>query len=79
MHRFMEPEKLKVDYVEIMSDELAENIKVDETQIKQMYDDYVTSISGREERKLRHILIKASEPDAKSKIDKLKQEDNFIK
>jgi peptidyl-prolyl cis-trans isomerase D len=74
--RFMLPEKIKVDYVEITSDALAENVEVDEAQIKKMYDDYVASISGREERKARHILINTSENKAaaKIKIEELKQE-----
>ena len=78
--RFMEPEKIKVDYVEITSESLTENVEVDEAQIKKMYDEYVSVISGREERKARHILLQTSEGDsassaaAKIKIESLKQE-----
>ena len=81
MHNFMVAEKIKVDYVEITSDALSENVEVDEDQIKKMYDDYVASISGREERKARHILIKTSADNksassiaAKEKIESIKQE-----
>ena len=81
IQRFMVPEKIKVDYVEITSDSLAESVAVDEAQIKKMYDDYVASISGREERKARHILLSTVVTDgaeekaaAKSKIAALKQE-----
>jgi len=76
MQRFMVPEKIKVDYVEIVSDSLAENIDVDEAQIKKMYDEYVASVSGREERKASHILIQTSDDKAaaRSKIESLKQE-----
>ncbi len=79
--RFMLPEKIKVDYIEITSDSLAANVTVDEIQIQEMYDDYVASISGREERKARHILLSTviggSAEDkavAKIKIEALKQE-----
>ncbi len=74
--RFMVPEKIKVDYVEIISDSLAENVKVDEAAIKKMYDDYVSSISGREERKAQHILLQLSEDKAtaKTKLESIKQE-----
>jgi len=74
--RFMVPEKVKVDYVEITSESLAENIEIDEAQIQTMYDDYIVSVSGREERKARHILIQASEDKAaaREKIGALKQE-----
>lgn len=78
---FMLPEKVKIDYVEITSDSLAENVVVDELQIKKMYDDYVSSVSGREERKARHILLSTIIGDgaedraaAKIKIQALQQE-----
>lgn len=65
LQRFMVPEKVKVDYVEITSEALAESVIIDEDEISRMYEDYVASISGREERKARHILIQVSdEPDS---------------
>ncbi len=76
LQRFMVPEKIKIDYVEITSDTLAANVEVDEAQIKKMYDDYVASISGREERKARHILLNTSEnkKDVKLIIETIKKE-----
>jgi len=76
LQRFMMPEKVKVDYVEITSDALAENVTVDEAQVKRMYDDYVASASGREERKARHILLQTGDNKAaaKAKIESIKQE-----
>jgi peptidyl-prolyl cis-trans isomerase D len=76
LSQFMLPEKMKVDYVEITSDALAENVDIDEDQIKKMYDDYVKSVSGREERRASHILIQASENKAAAqiKIESLKKE-----
>ena len=76
MHRFMVAEKIKVDYIEITSDALSENVEVDEDQIKKMYEYYVASISGREERKVRHILLKTTQGSdaAREKIESLKQE-----
>lgn len=73
--RFMMPEKIKVDYVEITADNLAQSVAVDEAQIKKMYDDYIARISGREERKASHILIKTSQDKAaaKAEIEELKQ------
>ena len=76
LQRFMVPEKIKVDYVEITSESLAGTVEVDEVQIKKMYDEYVSSISGREERKARHILLQTSDDKvaAKAKIESLKQQ-----
>ncbi len=82
LHRFMTPEKIKIDYVEITADALSDNVEVDEDQIKKMYEQYVDSISGREERKASHILLKTTEDGTednsraavKEKIQLLKQE-----
>ena len=76
LSQFMVPEKMKVDYVEITSDSLAENIEIDEEQINKMYDNYVKSVAGREERKASHILIQTSENKAAAqiKIESLKKE-----
>lgn len=67
--RFMMPEKVRIDYVEITADSLAEGIAVDEEQVKKMYDDYVAVISKREERRASHILINTSEDKAAAKIE----------
>jgi len=76
LQRFMVPEKVKIDYVEITSDALAGNIEIDEQQIKKMYDEYVANVTGREERKASHILIQTSENKAAAqiKIESLKKE-----
>jgi len=76
IQQFMMPEKIKVDYVEITSEALADTVSVDESQVKKMYDDYVASASGREERKARHILIQTDDDKAaaKAKIESIKQE-----
>ena len=67
MQRFMRPEKIKLDYVEVTSDSLAQAVEVDEQQIRKMYEQYVDAVSGREERKARHILIQSSEAPAAAK------------
>lgn len=74
--RFMLPEKVKVDYVEITSESLAENVDVSEEKVTKMYDDYLASASGREERQASHILISTSDDKAAAliKIKSLKQE-----
>ena len=55
--RYMTPERVSVEYVEITSDELADSIDVDEDKLAEMYDDYKRSALAKEERKARHILI----------------------
>ena len=77
--RFMTPERVRVEYIEITSDELAGSIEVDEEKIAQMYDVYKQTLLAKEERKARHILIQTGSSEEKSKetlmpkIDKLQQ------
>ncbi len=58
-NRYMLPEKVSVEYVELKSEVLASEIEIDEQAITRMYNDYVASISQKEQRKARHILLKA--------------------
>jgi len=55
--RFMTPERVSVEYVEVTSDELADSIDVDENRLMGMYEDYKRSTLAKEERKARHILL----------------------
>lgn len=57
-NRYMLPEKVSIEYVELKSDAIASNIEIDERAITRMYNDYVASISQKEQRKARHILLK---------------------
>lgn len=74
--RFMTSEKVSVDYIEIKSEDLAENVEIDEEMITKMYDDYVASAQGREERKARHILLKTSDDNVATamKMDSISSE-----
>ena len=80
LSKFLMPETVTVDYVEIKSEDLAATVDIDEEQIKAMYDEYIASLAGREERKARHILltvaVDAKEEDkiaAKVKLELLKK------
>jgi len=74
--RFMLPEKVKVDYVELTSESLAENVAISEKQIAKMYEDYHASAAGREQREASHILISSSvdKVAAQNKIESIKKE-----
>jgi peptidyl-prolyl cis-trans isomerase D len=78
IRRFMVPEAITVDYVEITSDALSGNVEIDEEQITIMYDDYVKSLRGREQRKASHILIQSGDDKAAAldKIESVQQELN---
>ena len=65
--RYMTPEMVSVEYVEVTSDDLADSINVDEEKLTVMYDDYKQSILVKEDRKARHILIQIGTSAEKSK------------
>jgi peptidyl-prolyl cis-trans isomerase D len=65
--RYMTPERVSVEYVEITSDELADSVEVDEDKLAEMYDDYKRNTLAKEERKTRHILIQIGTSADKSK------------
>jgi len=54
---YMHPEMVSVSYVELKASDLAKDIPVDEEAVKRLYDDYVTSVARKEQRKASHILI----------------------
>jgi peptidyl-prolyl cis-trans isomerase D len=60
--RYMSPEKVSIEYVELKSDILSGAVTVDERQIKEMYDEYVANLSLKVKRKASHILLKVG-PD----------------
>jgi peptidyl-prolyl cis-trans isomerase D len=65
--RYMTPERVSVEYVEVTSGELADSIDVDESRLQEMYEDYKRSVLGKEERKARHILIQTGTSPENSK------------
>ena len=65
--RFMTPERVSVEYIEITSDELAGSIEVNKDKVAQMYEVYKQTLLAKEERKARHILIQTGSSEEKSK------------
>ncbi|MES0328480.1 MAG: SurA N-terminal domain-containing protein [Gammaproteobacteria bacterium] len=63
-NRYMLPEKVNIEYVELKNTALSNDVEIDEPAIKAMYDEYVTSISQKEQRKARHILLKTDKDEA---------------
>lgn len=74
--RYMLPEKVSVEYVELRSDALAGDVEIDEQAIKAMYDEYVATISQKEQRSAKHILLKtdADEAAARAQIADIKNQ-----
>ena len=75
--RYKHPEMVSISYVELTADVLSKDIDVDEKAVRQLYDDYVKSLTSKEQRKSRHILIglaaDADEETQKQKKEKIEE------
>jgi len=73
--RFMNPEQVSVQYIELKSEALENEIPVNAVDIQKSYDEYVASVKNDEQRKARHILVNlsadASDDEAKAVKDKI--------
>jgi peptidyl-prolyl cis-trans isomerase D len=80
IEKYMTQEQVSVDYVELTGDNLAADMKVDEQQVRSLYQDYKAELALHEERKARHILLKiGSTPEterdaANAKMQEILQE-----
>ncbi len=69
---FFEPQKVKVDFVELSTEQVAKNIKASDDDLFNLYEDEQARFSTEEERKAQHILV-ASKELAKTIVAQLKQ------
>jgi peptidyl-prolyl cis-trans isomerase D len=58
---FMQPEKVKVDYIELSLDKIAKNISISEDQIRDKYDQTLDQMTTPETRTASHILLTVDE------------------
>ena len=74
--RYMLPEKVSIEYVELKSDVLSNDVEIDEAAITTMYEEYVATVSQKEQRKAKHILLKtdADEAAARTQIADLQKQ-----
>lgn len=59
--RFVEPQQVKLRYIELSLDDLREEIEVGEDRLRQMYQSEKERLAGEEQRQARHILIEVGE------------------
>ena len=69
---YMNPASVRVAYVEVTQDDLLKDIPLDDDALQRLYDDYVASQSGKEQRKARHILLELP-ADASAQQQQAKQ------
>ncbi len=61
--RYMSPERVSVEYVEITADDLEDSIDIDEAKLASMYEDYKRVALNKQERKARHILLQVGDSE----------------
>ena len=79
--RYMNPEQVSLQFIELKSEQLENEVPVNEDDIKQSYDDYVANAETNQQRKASHILVTlasnatdAEQKIAEEKINKVKSE-----
>ncbi len=75
---FFEPQKIKVDFIELSLNKIAKDIEVDDDKLFNFYEDEKERFTTEEERQAQHILVK-SEQQASEIVDLLKQGGDFEK
>ncbi|MCK5336424.1 MAG: peptidylprolyl isomerase, partial [Gammaproteobacteria bacterium] len=55
--RYMNPEQVSIQYIELKSEQLEGEVPVNEADIKKSYEDYVANVKTNEQRKASHILV----------------------
>ena len=81
---YREPEKLKVEYVQVSLSDLAENFEPSEETLKTIYESEIESYREEEQRSVSHILLEiegdnptASENLAMDLVDRLRTGEDF--
>lgn len=67
--RFMKPEQVQVDYLELKLDQLAERISVTEEELRALYREQVAKYTQEEERSASHILVKIPDDASEAEIE----------
>lgn len=77
--RYMNPDRVSVDYVELKGADLKADIDVDEELLRSLYETYRESVLRNEERKASHILLQTDSADeggreaAMARMDDIRQ------
>ncbi|VAW85313.1 Peptidyl-prolyl cis-trans isomerase PpiD [hydrothermal vent metagenome] len=66
---FALPEKVSLEYVELSSKDLLDDVQVDEEALLELYDDRIDSFGLPEERRARHILVNVAEDASEADVE----------
>ncbi|MCW3148014.1 SurA N-terminal domain-containing protein [Stutzerimonas stutzeri] len=67
--RFRSPEQVVLEYVELNKEAFFDQVEVSEEELQELYQKQIANLS--EQRRAAHILIEASDAQAKSKLEEL--------
>jgi len=73
--RFVEPEKVKIEYLELDVNELAKNINSDEEKLKNYYNNNKDKYDVVEQRSITKLFVKTGEISADDKIEEFNEEE----
>lgn len=71
---YMEPEKVRIAYIDLSRDRIAGDVSVTEQDLKAYYENNRSKYSVEEQRKIRQILIKLGQDPTQDEIDKASAE-----
>ena len=71
--RFMEPAKVRLDYIELNLDAIKKGIEVDEEALRQRYDEQLEQLTTPETREARHILITVADDADEATVEAARQ------
>lgn len=69
LERFAIPERVRAEYVELVPDSLRQKVGVDEATLRRLYEEQAANFTVGEERRARHILIKAAADGGAAALD----------
>lgn len=75
---FMSPERIKLQYVELIADDLEVDIEVDDETLQALYDEQLENYVTGEQRQARHILVSIPPDSDKEAVEKLRIEAQLI-
>lgn len=70
---FLSPERVDVEYLVLDAAALADSVTLNESDVRAYYDQNAASLSGKEERRARHILLTVQADAPSAEKDKIRQ------
>ncbi len=71
--KYLAPERVSVNYIELSVEELAKTVEVDEQALKQFYLENQNQFVGPDQRRASHILIEGDEAEALKTLSTIQQ------